>query len=241
MASREILYKDNLFDISYEILNRDKKNDFIVLHGWGSNKEIMEQAFSKTLHNFRHIYIDLPGFGNSSNDTVLNSIDYRNIIEQFLEQTGCNKDIVLGHSFGGKIATLLNPKLLVLLSSAGIVTKKPLSTKVKIFTFKFLKKLGFGKAYKLFATKDVNGMSKIMYETLKNVVNEDFNEDFSRFSNNTLIFWGKSDRATPLSSGKKISGLIKNSKFYEIDGDHFFFIKNSLFIAKQIEVNIKCM
>ncbi len=241
MASREIVYKDSVFEISYKVLNPNKKNDFIVLHGWGSNKEIMQRAFGKTLQNFRHIYIDLPGFGNSSNEIVLDSADYKNIIEQFLKETGFNKDIVLGHSFGGKIATLLSPKLLILLSSAGILTKKPLSVKIKIFAFKFFKKLGFDETYKLFATKDVQGMSQNMYETLKNVVNEDFSEHFGVFSKNALIFWGTTDTATPLSSGKKISNLIKNSKFYEMNGDHFFFIKNSLFITNKIEENLKCI
>ena len=79
-------------------------------------------------------------------------------------------------------------------------------------------------------------MSKTMYETLKNVVNEDFRDIFSALSlQNALIFWGKDDRATSLKSGELIHSLVKNSKFYPLAGDHFFFLQSADFIGEQIE------
>jgi pimeloyl-ACP methyl ester carboxylesterase len=234
MASREIVYGDKNFEISYEILNPLAKVDLIFLHGWGSNKEIMKSTFSKKMLLFRHIYIDLPGFGRSSNEYSLTTNDFLNIIELFLKEIGAKKDIVAGHSFGGKIATLLKPKLLVLFSSAGIVTKKPFLTKLKIVLYKALKPIGGKNLYRIFATKDVDGLDKCMYETLKNVVDEDFEPLFERYTEKAVIFWGKEDRATPLSCGKKIATLIKNSSFYPIEGDHYFFLKNSDFISKRI-------
>ncbi len=81
--------------------------------------------------------------------------------------------------------------------------------------------------YRFFATKDADGMPKNMYETLKNVVDEDFSPDFADFKNKALIFWGVDDKSTSLESGRKITTLIKNSKFYPIDGDHYFFLKNA--------------
>ncbi|MBR2156610.1 MAG: alpha/beta hydrolase, partial [Campylobacter sp.] len=118
----------------------------------------------------------------------------------------------------------------------GILEPKPLKVRLKIAIFKILKMLGLSKFYKFFATSDVKGMSKTMYEILKLVVNEDFTEHFKSVSSTkTLIFWGREDTATHLESGEKIHSLIKNSKFYPLDGDHFFFIKNGEFIAKTIE------
>ncbi len=234
MAIKEIFYNDKNFKISYEIINQGKLVDIIILHGWGSNKEIMKQAFSAYLQGFRHIYVDLPGFGNSSNDAILDSFDYAKILNIFLSDKKIKKDIIVGHSFGGKIATLLDPNLLVLLSSAGIVAKKPLSIKLKISLFKFLKNIGLGKFYKYFASKDVENLSQNMYETFKKVVNEDFIAVFKKFKKDALIFWGKEDTATPLSSGKEISKLIENSQFYVLEGDHFFFLKHSKFISDKI-------
>jgi pimeloyl-ACP methyl ester carboxylesterase len=223
------------FDIYYDILNPKGEKDLIILHGWGSNKEIMKQAFSKVLPQFRHIYIDLPGFGKSSNDYILDSFNYKHAMDTFLKEINCKKDIILGHSFGGKIATLLKPKLLVLLSNSGIPIPKPLSVRIKIVIFKLFKNFGGSKLAKLFASKDVDGMSQEMYETFKKVVNEDFTKEFETYDKRALLFWGKEDTATPLWSGEKISKLIKNSNFYPLEGDHFFFIKQAIFIEKVID------
>jgi len=234
MAVKKVQFNSQIFEINYEILNPKNKKDLIILHGWGSNKEIMKQAFSKTLPQFRHIYIDMPGFGKSSNEYILNSEAYADVIEKFLKEINATKDIIMGHSFGGKIATLLNPKLLVLLSNSGVLIPKPLSIRLKIGFYKIFKNIGGNGLSKFFASKDVEGMSQNMYETFKIVVNEDFSDIFASHSGKTLIFWGKDDTATPLWSGEKVASLIQNSTFYPLEGDHFFFLKNSIFIEKVI-------
>ncbi len=223
MATKEIIYNNHPFEISYDILNPKATQDFIVLHGWGSNKKIMKGAFSSILPEFRHIYIDLPGFGKSTNNIPLHTEDYKNIISLFLDTLNSQKDIIAGHSFGGKVATLLQPKLLVLLSSAGIPVPKPLIIRLKIALFKGMKRLGFGNLRSLFVSGDVSGMSEAMYATFKNVVDEDFTEIFAAYPGNASLFWGDADTATPLSSGEKIYQLIKESCFYPLSGDHFFF------------------
>ncbi len=235
MAVRELNYNSHLYSISYEIVNPSCLKSIVFLHGWGSNKEIMKQAFSSHLKDFKHIYIDLPGFGASSIDSVIDTKDYKNIIELFLNSLHVEPYFVCGHSFGGKIASLMNPKNLVLLSSAGILVPKSFEVRIKIKFFKLFKNIVPKNMYSLFASSDVSGMSQTMYEVLKKVVDEDFSDIFKNINSKTYIFWGKNDSATPLSSGKAISKLIKNSAFYPLDGDHFFFIKNSKFIADKLE------
>jgi len=234
MAVKEIEYKEQSFKLSYEIVNPSAKDVLLVLHGWGSNKEIMKQAFGKELESYKHIYLDMPGFGASSNEMILTTKDYAEIIKKFLETLGVEPQIVMGHSFGGKVATLLNPPTLVLLSSAGVITEKPWSVKIKIATFKFLKPLGMKKIRELFVAPDAQGMSHEMYETFKNVVDEDFESEFAKSKSRALCFWGIEDTATPLYTGEKIAGLIENSKFYPLEGDHFFFLKHAKFIADEI-------
>jgi pimeloyl-ACP methyl ester carboxylesterase len=236
MASRDIVYNGNTFSINYEIENKKAKVDILHLHGWGSSKEVSKACFGGTLSEFRHIFIDMPGFGKSSNNAVLTTLDYAKIIELFIKEVRIKKDIITGHSFGGKVATLLNPKLLVLLSSAGIVLEKSLKVRIKIKLFKLLKFLKLGGFYKLFASKDVDNMSRNMYETFKNIVDEKFDDVFSSYRSKTVIFWGKSDTATPLKSGELIHSYIKNSSFYPLEGDHYFFTKpkNKKFIEETI-------
>jgi len=234
MAIKEIPYNNTTFHISYELLNTSQSKSIVILHGWGSNKEIMKQAFATTLPQYRQIYIDMPGFGKSSNPLVLTTHDYAKIIQRFLDRLTIEADIIMGHSFGGKVATLLDPPTLVLLSSAGVITEKPWSVKVKIATFKLLKPLGFAKIRQLFVSPDAKGMSHEMYETFKNVVDEDFESEFAKFKNSALLFWGKEDTATPLYTGKKIHNIIQGSHFYPLDGDHYFFLAHKEFIAQEI-------
>ena len=238
MATKNVIVDNKNFDISYEIVNPTAKKDIIFLHGWGSNKDIMKNVFSPYLSDFRHIYIDLPGFGKTVNKYPLKTSDYAKITDEFLKLLNSSKDIIAGHSYGGKVATLLNPQNLVLLSSAGILEEKPFDVKLKIALSKFLNKLGLSKITKSFRSKDVNTMSENMYATFKNVVNEDFTSHFSNFSNNALIFWGEKDVATSIQSGEKIASLIKKSTFISYDGDHYFFAQNAKDISERIENGI---
>ena len=234
MAIKEIIYKKQTFKLSYEMLNPNAKMGILILHGWGSNKEIMKQAFGKEFKDYRQTYLDLPGFGGSNNDMILTTEDYAYIVKLFIKAVGLNPKVIMGHSFGGKVATYLDPDCLVLLSSAGIKTIKPWSIKIKIATFKLLKPLGFAKIRELFVAPDAKGMSQEMYETFKNVVDEDFESAFAKSQSKALLFWGKEDTATPLYTGEKIASLIPESQFYPLDGDHFFFLKHADFIEQKI-------
>jgi len=234
MASRVVTYKGQAFTLSYEMVNPTQQQTILILHGWGSNKEIMKQAFGKKFTEFKHLYIDMPGFGRSDNEMILTTEEYAQIMQLFLDDLGVEPLIAMGHSFGGKVATLLKTPILVLLSSAGIVTEKPWSVKLKIATVKALKPLGISKIRDLFKSSDVKDMSHEMYETFKNVVDEDFREQFSQSQSKALLFWGKEDTATPLYTGEKIASLIPESQFYPLDGDHFFFLKHSDFIEQKI-------
>lgn len=235
MAIKTFQHNQHTYNISYEILNASAKHDLVVLHGWGSNKEIMKQAFEPYMTKFRHIYIDLPGFGKSTNHAVLDTAEYARVLEVFFELIGAKKEIIVGHSFGGKVATLLDPNLLVLLSSAGIKLPKPLKIILKIKLTKLANALGLGLFAKLFRAKDAQDLNTVMYETFKKVVDEDFSHAFKKFCNRALICWGEDDTATPLLAGQKISTLIEKNRFTVYQGDHFFFLKRAKSIAAEIE------
>jgi pimeloyl-ACP methyl ester carboxylesterase len=235
MALKSISYNQHTLDISYEIINPHAKVDLIVLHGWGSNKNLMKQSFSPYMDEFRHIYIDLPGFGNSTCNLILNSADYARIIELLMVHLNASKDIILGHSFGGKVALLLNPSILVLVGSAGIYLKKPLLVKMKIALTKIANFLGVKKISSLLMAQDAQKLSEPMYQTFKNVVNEDFTKKFSVYDGTALLCWGKNDTATPLGSAKKINELIKDSSLKVYDGDHYFFMLHAQDVSKQVQ------
>jgi len=235
MASKNININNQEFNIAYEINNIQNSKTIVFLHGWGSNKEVMKSAFINEFKEYKHIYIDMPGFGKSVNEKyILTTSAYANIIKEFLKQTNINANIIAGHSFGGKVATLLNPPLLVLLSSAGIIENKSAKTLLTIRMAKIFNKFGLGKVTKLLRSKDVNMMSQNMYETFKNVVDEDFSKIFENYDGKAMLFWGDKDSATTLSSGKIMNKLIKNSSFTSYDDDHYFFLRHKKDIQNKI-------
>lgn len=235
MAIKSIQYNQHTINMSYEIINPHAKVDLIILHGWGSDKNLMKKSFSPYMDSFRHIYIDLPGFGKSSCNLTLKTADYARIVELLMIHINASKDIILGHSFGGKVALLLDPKVLVLVASAGVYIPKSLKIKLKIVLFKSLKIFGLAKLRSLFVAEDAKSLSEPMYQTFKNVVNENFSDEFSSYNGKALLCWGKSDTATPLSSAHKINELIKDSTLEIYDGDHFFFMNNAEHISQLIE------
>lgn len=270
MAITNLTYKNAEFSLSYELLNLDKEPILLIMHGWGANKELMKSAFKDKFKAYKHLYIDLCGFGKSSAPLALTSFDYAAILKLFLAEKKLLPSIMMGHSFGGKICALLsssdlnsllsakssenaplnlenlpcvssNLRALIFLSSAGILKSKSLKVRLKIKLTKTLQRLGLKGFGKFFASKDAHNLSPLMYETFKNVVDEDFSEIFSQIHTPSYLFWGESDTATPLASGKKMHALIQNSQFYPLKGDHFFFLdpKNADFIDRQFDTKNK--
>ncbi|MDA7816635.1 alpha/beta hydrolase [Sulfurimonas sp.] len=235
MAVKSIQFNQHTLDVSYEIVNPNAKVDLIILHGWGSSKRIMKNSFSSYMDSFRHIYIDLPGFGNSTCNLTMSTKDYARVVELLMIHLNASKDVIMGHSFGGKVALLLEPKVLVLLSSAGIYVPKSLIVKAKISITKVCNFIGLSKLPKLFRAADAKTLNEPMYETFKNVVNEDFSDDFSAFENKALLCWGEDDTATPFHTGMRINKLIKDSSLLRYPGDHFFFINCAEDISQNVE------
>jgi pimeloyl-ACP methyl ester carboxylesterase len=101
VATKKVTFNNKYFEINYDIANSGKKDIILFLHGWGSNKEVMKNAFLTKLDNFKQIYIDMPGFGKSQNQYILNTIDYSNIVKNFLDMLNINPNniTIVGHSF----------------------------------------------------------------------------------------------------------------------------------------------
>ena len=278
MARRDISVDSKHFSLSYKIVDNKRDSWVLFLHGWGATKELMESAFGTRFKSLNHLYVDLPGFGGSDNDFVLNTELYARIMQKFIDSLNIAPKVIIAHSFGGKVATLLaldstdsgkilqdsltdsidspknpqdsrtdssidspNPPHLVLLSSAGLLKKQSVKVRLKI-KFAKIARIFHLKA-KFLISADAKGLSQNMYDTFKIVVREDFSERFALLGANqskntiknppkTLIFWGKNDEAVPLYLGTKMHSLIKDSAFFALSGNHFFFLdaQNAEFI-----------
>jgi pimeloyl-ACP methyl ester carboxylesterase len=226
--------------INYELFNLQNRETIIFLHGWGSNKEVMK-VFKDSFSDYKLLFIDLPGFGKSETDEIWDTKKYADKLTLFLEELNIEKFCIVGHSFGGKVATLLNPKYLILLSSAGILQPKPFKIRFKIKLFKLFKPfLRMEKIKQLFISDDVKEMKQNMYETFKNVVDEDFSEIFQQCTSKSLVFGGENDTAVTPNSNKRIGELL-NCPVNILNGNHYFFLDkiNKLVIVSEIKTFLK--
>ncbi len=209
----------------------------LFLHGWGSDLSDFLGSAKVLSQHVKTICLDLWGFGQSQKPKeILNSFDYANFVFDFLKQKNIKDCHLVGHSFGGKVATALANKhksfvkSLILVDSAGVL-KKSFKTKLLIQKYKRLKQLvSLGKKDKkvleTFGSQDWKQTSGIMREIMAKVTNENFLDEFKKVSQKTLIVWGKQDKTTPLFMGKQIHKAIKHSKLKIFNGDHFSHIQN---------------
>jgi pimeloyl-ACP methyl ester carboxylesterase len=202
----------------------------IILHGWTYSLERW-QEFLELLKKkkIEPIMLNIPGL-TSKNDQVWGIEDYVNWLKKIIDKEK-NKVILIGHSTGGRIAINFAIKYpekvekLVLIDSAGICHNE-LPLTLKRIIFKILAKLGKPLRdssilrdvfYKLAGERDYKDATPNMKQTMLNLINSDKNLRPEKVRTPTLIFWGKEDEITPLSDGKLIHSLIKNSRLKIIE------------------------
>ena len=92
-------------DVNVNYIQYGEGRDILLLHGWGQNIEMMKPIGDNFSDKFRITILDLPGFGNSKEPQSPWTIgDYSDMLEIFVREVGIVKPIVIGHSFGGRLA-----------------------------------------------------------------------------------------------------------------------------------------
>ena len=82
-----------------------KGKDIVLLHGWGQNIEMMKPLGDPFSDRYRITILDLPGFGQSEEPKEAWTMsNYNEMLEDFLNQVQVKKPIMIGHSFGGRLA-----------------------------------------------------------------------------------------------------------------------------------------
>lgn len=212
--------------INYKVSGEGKS--IILLHGWGTQIKSFEPIHKYLENYFRTYSIDFPGFGQSNPpETPWGTEAYACLIKQFLHNLGIINPILIGHSFGGRIAIRLasteKVSKLILIDSGGIRPKRKFNYYIKVYSYKFIKyfvKLPIlrhfsnnllGSFSKKFGSKDYQNASGIIRATLVKVVNEDLKNFMPQIKVPTLLIWGENDRETPVSDGKLMEKLIPDA------------------------------
>ena len=135
--------------IYYEKYGNNKKN-ILILPGWGNTRTTFTNIINFFKDNYTIYIIDYPGFGNSPiPEKELTIYDYTNLVRDFLDEMQIKNPIIIAHSFGGRIATLLTgyykEKIdkIIMIDAASIKPRKSIKVLIKQTTYKVLKKLTY--------------------------------------------------------------------------------------------------
>ncbi|MCX6725919.1 MAG: alpha/beta hydrolase [Candidatus Shapirobacteria bacterium] len=214
----------------------EKGQPIVFLHGWQQSGRSFLPLVTFLSKNYQLFLIDLPGFGRTKKPTDdFSSFDYARLITVWLQKKKLKKIILVGHSFGGKVAAIIgakNPEMikkLILIASSGIPHTKTLS---KLVSSSISKRIPF-KIKRLFASRDYREAGDLLV-LFKNIVKEDIQPVFAKINLSTLIIWGKEDRELPVSNGKLMQSLIKKSRLVLVEGDHFPFWQKPKMVAQLI-------
>lgn len=205
--------------INYQYNDNNFEKTLIFLHGWGQNIQMMEPLSKRFNNKFNTLILDLPGFGKSEEPKEIWSIyDYANCVNDIVEKLKINNPILLGHSFGGKIALVYasvhDVDKLVVFGSPFCKEIKELPLKTKVY--KFVKKTPILKVFtkplaNLIGSKDYKNSSGIMRSIMVKHVNLDITEEVKKIKAPTLIIWGDKDDAVNVSRAYELEKLIKDS------------------------------
>ena len=126
----------------------DKGKTILILPGWGDTRKTFRYMIDYLKSNYTVYIFDYPGFGNSIfPNRDLTIYDYTNIIRDFIKDENIINPIIIAHSFGGRIATLIagyykdRINKLIMIDTSGIKPRKGPIKLLKQYTYKLLRKL----------------------------------------------------------------------------------------------------
>ena len=225
----------NIRNININYIQYGSGSDVVLLHGWGQNIAMMKPIGDRLQKNHRITILDFPGFGESEEPkTALTVYDYCEILEELLKKLKVKKPVIMGHSFGGRIAIIYASRneveKVVLFGSPCI--RKEVKPSLKLRMLKSLKKIpginkleGFAKSH--IGSRDYKNASEIMKKILVNVVNEDLSECAKKINVPTLLIWGDRDTEAPVEDAKELEKIIPDAGLIVLpNSTHYAYLEN---------------
>jgi pimeloyl-ACP methyl ester carboxylesterase len=224
----------------------------LILHGWGSDSNVMLPV-AKSLSDIRTCYLlDLPGFGESPEPPTAWSVsEYADAVEAFILHNFKDQKIDLFvHSFGARVAIkMLNHKQaapvidkVIFTGAAGLKPKRKLNYYLRKYSAKALKlpfsvlpnpyrergldRLRNSTLWKSMGSSDYQQLTGVMRETFVKTVTEFLDPYIPTIEHEILLMWGENDPSTPLEQAYRMDKALKHSALITLsDTGHYAFLE----------------
>lgn len=212
------------------------KASIIILHGWGLKGSVYKELAVMLQKSGHKAYIlDFPGFGTEplvNNHMVLD--DYVAFLKKFIEKNKLKKPILVGHSFGGRVAIKYAwkyPEDTTSLILTGVPLIRHTTLKKKIA---YICAVVGGKTLKMLPKETRAFMRKVLYASIgewdyykagplqqvfKNIIGEGLTFYAKDIHVPTLLVWGKNDKIVPASDIEKIKKYIPQATSVIVEGE----------------------
>lgn len=197
-----------------EVLGQPAAAPIVFMHGWRSNRDSLREIAS-LFHGSHCVHLlDLPGFGEAPEPpSNWGTVEYADLVEQYLRERVRGHAILVGHSFGGRLAVRLAARrglgiaAIVLMAVPGLPQSPTSRAALRRLAIRRLRRV-------LVLLKGVTGPALVDWHTRRfgsadylsagamrsvvvRVVNEDLTEQARTSTCPVLLLWGAEDRETP--------------------------------------------
>lgn len=199
--------------------------DVIALHGWGRTGK----DFAPILQTMSAIAVHLPGFGPAAPPPQpWSPADYATWLSQAIDPH--HPPVILGHSFGGRVAVRLAaayPALVKSLVLTGVPFGAVSSKKKPPLSLRLAKQLrawGLGSEARVeklrhrFGSADYKAAHGVMRDVLVKAVNEDYFDDLATLRHRVDLVWGEWDAPAPVELARRADNLLANSHLAVVGG-----------------------
>ena len=229
---------------SRKIHFRDEGSGYpiVLLHGTGASLHTWDSWTKELIKTNRVIRLDLPAFGLTGRDPLkrYSSMNYVNLLNDFLKELDINEFHLAGNSLGGLVAWLYTTKYdikinkLLLINPSGFsfdrtpfviqLARIPLINSFlryftpRAFIEKNLKEVYFNDSLiteeiiRRYHELNLFKGNRSAFIDRANIKREDYSFRMQYIQTPTLVLWGENDAWIPVGDAKKFKDAIKNSK-----------------------------
>ncbi len=196
----------------------------VALHGWGRDRSDLATCVA----GYDALSLDLPGFGASPPPPeAWGAADYAAQVSRVIAEATDEPVVVLGHSFGGRVATCLaaaRPDQVAGLLLSGVPLLRPEDRPSRgpraPLGYRLVKRLHqlhlisderLEQAKRTHGSADYRNATGIMRDVLVRSVNETYADELAQLSGPVELVWGADDTAAPLSVARQAQTLLEQA------------------------------